>query len=270
MLCSASFASGASGSRKHPFGSFRHDGSFPASMISGSVTSRHLCAPPTSDYTSSEMAPDISQDSTHIYINLLDRSDDGVIKSTKFWDDDTTDGDVTIADDTSEFSSIYSEDDIQDIDDDHRGSMDLVGYGISFTPRDMVRAPVQVSLSSHPVLHTKPPIAPHPVKPMLHTSSVHSKVGPWLQHLAATTHTDTSSTTSEHHSHTTLGGTTSSDTCSLHHDNIPTNSDLSSYMQRPMFTCGVTRRKIVTNTRQKFIKKLRKISKLFTRSGKVY
>ena len=113
--------------KDNPFGSFRQNGSFPASLISGSVTSRHLGAPP-SDYTSSssEAATRPLDDSTHLYINMLDRSDLGAIKSYKFWGD-SVDDDATEDDPDSEFSGIYSDydDDAIVVDNfDHRGHMD--------------------------------------------------------------------------------------------------------------------------------------------------
>ena len=297
MFCSASFVSGASGSVQHPFGSFRHEGSFPSSMISGSVTSRHLLAPQPSENTSDFK---ISQNSTHIYVNTMDYSDCGNIKSTKFWNDDanTTDDDDTIADDassTSEFSSIHSGDHMPEILDDHRGNMDFdlcypsYQYATSFTPRDMAPCPVQVSVSNRRVLCSKPPIAPRLDKCTLSASaSVNSKVGPWLKQLRVlSSDVNTPSSTSGYRPYEQSSGnqnTHDSDVSpaseSTHtettFDSVPTStpawsvlpidSDTSSFMQRPMCVFGVTHRKNIISTRHKFTRKLRK---LFTRSDKV-
>ena len=174
----------------NPFGSFRHDGSFPASLISGSVTSRHLGEPP-SDYSTSYAPSSMLEDSTHLYINMIERSDIGAVKSTKFWNDSDSDSD----DNTSEFSSIHADDDEDyDIVDDHRGNADFC----SPLPCDVTKSrgtPVQVSLKAIQRLAGKPPMAPRHIKintasrqnqsdqPRRQSSLVH-KVGPWLQNIA--------------------------------------------------------------------------------------
>ena len=174
----------------NPFGSFRHDGSFPASLISGSVTSRHLGEPP-SDYSTSDAPSSVLEDSTHLYINMIERSDIGAVKSTKFWNESDDD------DNTSEFSSIHANDDEDyDIDDDHRGNFNA---DCSPLPCDVTKSrgtPVQVSLKAILRLAGKPPMAPRHVKinttsrqnqsdqQRRQSSSVQSKVGPWLQNIA--------------------------------------------------------------------------------------
>ena len=63
----------------NPFDSFRHEGDFPSSLFGYSFSS------------SSEVSDSIhisSNDSTHIYMNLLDESHSGMVKSTKFWTTD--------------------------------------------------------------------------------------------------------------------------------------------------------------------------------------
>jgi len=247
MECLVSFSSGPPTSRLHPFGSFRHEGSFPASLISGSVTSRHLCDPPTSEY--SEEESNDTQNSTHIYINLLDISDQGATKSTKFWSDDASN-----PDDTSEFSSIHSDDAPLEICVDYRGTCttEIEEYGLAYTPRNITRQPIQVSLSSHRNLN-KPPMAPRPAK-----TAVQSKVGPWLQQVTTpsrprvpTHNTTVSSTITD----------APSDSATETSAQIPGQSDMSSFMNLPLFTCGISKRKVISGSRSKFLKRLHKLFK---------
>ena len=78
----------------NPFGSFWHDGTFPASML-GATSTSHMAS------------PTISEASTHLYMNLLDRSDYGHVKTTRFWTDEPYDSEDE--DSCSEFSSIHSD-----------------------------------------------------------------------------------------------------------------------------------------------------------------
>lgn len=259
MTSCTSFASGNSGSKPHPFGSFKHDGSFPASMISGSVTSRQLRNPIANESIElSDNEHDTSHDSTHIYMNLLDCSDYGAIKSTKFWSDDSSNLDVT-----SEFSSIHSDDPPAEICEDHRGGyvteLGLTCTDMSYTPRNITRCPIQVSLN-HPHVHHKPPTA----KP---SSAVHSKVGPWLQQIP---------TNNSESLQPSITSSVSSNEVSLHSDissqpsepNIPSSSDMSAFMHQPLFLCGVTSRKLQSRKHSKLLKQLKKINKFFTKTSK--
>ncbi len=82
-------------SSSHPFGSFRHNGTLPDSLFSQSYSSDsvdfgcedsyQMAAPDNSMVESST-----SHDSTHIYMNLLERSDLGNIMSTRFWTDNAS------------------------------------------------------------------------------------------------------------------------------------------------------------------------------------
>ena len=64
----------------NPFGSFRHVGKFPSSLLDDSRSSdSQMLTPETSNSLPFE-------DSTHMYINLHNRSDLGMVKSTKFWE----------------------------------------------------------------------------------------------------------------------------------------------------------------------------------------
>ena len=93
-LCDLSFSSfGSDMSGVNPFGSFKHSGALPYSLFENSSS---FGTSPSITRTISVMDTDdnILQDSTHIYINLIDRSRITMAKTTTFWnyhsDDDTT------------------------------------------------------------------------------------------------------------------------------------------------------------------------------------
>ena len=64
----------------NPFGSFRHSGPLPYSVFE--ATSSFSSSPRRA---SVNMSSSSFEDSTHIYMNLLDRSDYSMVKTTKFW-----------------------------------------------------------------------------------------------------------------------------------------------------------------------------------------
>lgn len=93
----------------HPFGSFRHRGAFPASLIGGSATSRHLRAASIDfqSYTSNnELAESLYDASTHLYINMLDSCN--ATNSRQLGNESRSESDVSI-NEQSEFSSIHSQ-----------------------------------------------------------------------------------------------------------------------------------------------------------------
>jgi hypothetical protein len=127
----------------HPFGSFRHYGAFAASLIAGSVTSRHLRAASIdfqSHASSNERADSVDEPSTHLYINMIDRSK--VVKSMEIWTESENGSDTSVGG-RSEFSSIHSEYDAM-LDDfflaDHRA-------GDECWKCEVVTDPIKVSLS---------------------------------------------------------------------------------------------------------------------------
>lgn len=61
----------------NPFGSFRHTGVLPYSLFEDS--SSFSCS------NVNQTSTDCSQNSTHIYINLLDQTNRSIVKTTKFW-----------------------------------------------------------------------------------------------------------------------------------------------------------------------------------------
>lgn len=67
----------------NPFGSFRHTGVLPYSLFEDS-----------SSFSCSHVNDSTLQNSTHIYMNLMDQTDYSMVKTTKFWnslaDEDTT------------------------------------------------------------------------------------------------------------------------------------------------------------------------------------
>lgn len=66
----------------NPFGSFRHSGALPYSLFEDS--SSFSCSRIDETIISAEEG-DTLQNSTHIYINTLDQTDCGLVKSTKYW-----------------------------------------------------------------------------------------------------------------------------------------------------------------------------------------
>lgn len=85
-LCDLSFSSfGSDMSGVNPFGSFKHSGALPYSLFENSAS---FGMSPRSIRTCSAMDTDDDtlQDSTHIYINLIDRSGISMVKTTPFWD----------------------------------------------------------------------------------------------------------------------------------------------------------------------------------------
>ena len=70
----------------NPFGSFRHKGPLPYSMFEDSSSfSSSPRSHKRSVYNDSSSGQSSLEDSTHIYINLLDRSDHSIVKTTQFW-----------------------------------------------------------------------------------------------------------------------------------------------------------------------------------------
>ena len=93
-LCDLSFSSfGSDMSGVNPFGSFKHSGALPYSLFENSSS---FGMSPSITRTISIMDTDDNtlQNSTHIYINLMDRSRISMPKTTAFWnnhsDNDTT------------------------------------------------------------------------------------------------------------------------------------------------------------------------------------
>lgn len=85
-LCDLSFSSfGSDLSGVNPFGSFKHSGALPYSLFENSAS---FGMSPSSTRTCSVMDTDDNtlQDSTHMYINLIDRSGISMVKTTPFWD----------------------------------------------------------------------------------------------------------------------------------------------------------------------------------------
>jgi len=254
----------------NPFGSFRHNGTFPASFISGSVTSRHLGGQQSSTYDNSTQDP-IMDDSTHLYINMLDRSDVGAIKSTKFWCD---------SDDASEFSSIVAEEEMIE----HRINMMYeTNYCLSnqdrTMARELVRRSVVVSLSKMGVVTTKPPIAPKIRKQKLMKKvttesaiSLEDKVGPWLERVRPSECEDVQTPEDSLCNETTsicssrLSGEPDSPGESQKVDStvgqLTKESDSSAFMRRPMVSCGIIESR--QKSKCKFLRRIWKWVKVFS------
>lgn len=87
-ICESSFGTADSAvasqndSAVNPFGSFRHNGPLPYSVFEDSSS---FSSSPVSQRTSPISHNSSFEDSTHIYINLLDRSDCSMAKTTRFW-----------------------------------------------------------------------------------------------------------------------------------------------------------------------------------------
>jgi len=84
-LCDLSFSSfGSDMSGVNPFGSFKHSGALPYSLFENSDS---FGMSPCSTRTCSVMESNDNtlQDSTHIYINLIDRSEVSMAKTTQVW-----------------------------------------------------------------------------------------------------------------------------------------------------------------------------------------
>ena len=69
----------------NPFGSFRHKGPLPCSMFEDSSSFSSSLSHKRSVYNDSSSGQSSLEDSTHIYINLLDRTDHSIVKTTQFW-----------------------------------------------------------------------------------------------------------------------------------------------------------------------------------------
>jgi len=147
---------------RHPFGSFRHYGSFPTSLINGSTTSRHLRAPSIDfqTYASSNQATDsLYECSTHLYINMIDHSD--FVMSRQIWKESDEEIDMEV-DNASEFSSIHSENDESDLFlPDYRGGDEYWHNTEQFEhilfSRDIVGGPVKISVGDQNRNDDKPP-----------------------------------------------------------------------------------------------------------------
>ena len=106
---------------QNPFGSFRHRGAFPTSML-GTPGASGLASPA------------VCETSTHLYLNLMDCTDQGVVKTTRFWTDETCPSEDGSS---SEFSSIHSDNSTESLAWDHRGDLDLE---LTFTQSLLVSA----------------------------------------------------------------------------------------------------------------------------------
>lgn len=137
---------------RHPFGSFRHKGSFPASLIGGSLTSRHLRRPSIDFHsyaTSTEQTDTVYDASTHIYINMIERSK--LVMSTEFRTESTHGIDISVGN-SSEFSGIQDECEMRLEDfclDDHRGGVESWQCAETFgkVRPDVINDPLKMSVS---------------------------------------------------------------------------------------------------------------------------
>jgi len=84
-LCDLSFSTlGSDMSAINPFGSFKHSGALPHSVFEDSNSfAMSPVSEKTRSYTDCENS--IFHDSTHVYMNLLERSMMTEVKATKFW-----------------------------------------------------------------------------------------------------------------------------------------------------------------------------------------
>ena len=84
-LCDLSFSTlGSDMSAINPFGSFKHSGALPHSVFKDSNSfAMSPVSEKTRSYTDCENS--IFHDSTHVYMNLLERSMMTEVKATKFW-----------------------------------------------------------------------------------------------------------------------------------------------------------------------------------------
>ena len=266
---------------QNPFGSFRHNGTFPESLFSDSIRSEHQLAAPVNS-PSSEQSGDLDlDDSAHLYINMLDRSDIECVKSTRFWSESG------YSDGTSARSSV-----------DNLAHQD--------TRQSKKRA---LSSESSARLGCKAPrLTVGSVQAQQTHAPVQSRIEPWLQSVQASSRPVPShqlsrpvpshqSSSRRHYSLSSTSSSTSgcmssiitefesdsyrgepsgaSDSDSV--DSVPLtaaartevsiDSDATFFMQRPLVTQGITRRKMSSGKRHAIAKKLKRFSKLLSKGG---
>jgi hypothetical protein len=160
--------------RFNPFGSFRHNGSFPESLFNvADKRANNQVAAPTS------FSNRTFDDSKHLYMNMLDRSDVGTVKSTRFWQDGNV---VKPARSLTESSLECTR---RSSSGTSSGSSLTVDY--RRTDMDMAMCCMESSYVLHDSLPVSVPDAPviaANLSDRSHQVSAHSKVGPWLQGIA--------------------------------------------------------------------------------------